>query len=98
MADGLFSCRASPKCGSCHIARRAEILGTARPSCSCRAGTAQNISCRAVLWVVPNDRAAARPKMAWPKSQLYVLCFVFNNISLPHVKYNPYYKCKILIF
>ena len=61
-----------PKCGPGHIAHRAEILGTARPSCSCRASTAQNISCRAMLWVVPNDHAAAHPKMARPKSQLYL--------------------------
>jgi hypothetical protein len=60
-----------PRCGSGHVARRAEILSTTRPSCSCRAGTAQNISCRAVLRVVPKDRAMTRPQMARPKSQLY---------------------------
>jgi len=33
-----------------------------------------------------------------PEAPPHVLCFVFNNISLPHVKYNPYYKYKNLIF
>jgi hypothetical protein len=61
-----------PRCGPGHVARRAEILGTARPSCSCRIGTTQNISCRAVLRVVLKDRAmTTRPQRARPKSQLY---------------------------
>ena len=33
-----------------------------------------------------------------PEAPPHVLCFVFNDISLPHVKYNPYYKYKNLIF
>ena len=33
-----------------------------------------------------------------PEEPPHVLCFIFNNISLPHVKCNPYYKCKILVF
>jgi hypothetical protein len=50
-----------PKCVLCRAAHRAEILGTTRPSYSCRAGTAQNLSCRAVLWVVPKCRASYDP-------------------------------------
>jgi len=65
------------KCESCHTAHRDEILSTARPSCLYRAGTTQNISCRAVLWVVPNDRATARPKIARPKSQFFSLFSLF---------------------
>ena len=48
--------------------------GTAQiPARSYRAGTVQNISCCAMLWVVPNDRAAARPKIARPKSPFFSL-------------------------
>jgi ribosomal protein S26 len=38
-----------------------------RPSSLYRAGTAQNISCHAVLQVVPKDRAMIRSQMARPK-------------------------------
>ena len=53
------------------LSHHVEILGTTRPSCSYRASTAQNTSCRAVLRIMPKDRVMTRPQMAWPKSQLY---------------------------
>ena len=80
------------KCESCHTAHRDEILSTARPSCSYRAGTTQNISCRAVLWVVPNDRAAARPKMARPSPSSnydHDDTSTTNTTSLPSPRHLP---------
>jgi hypothetical protein len=53
-----FRPKHDPKYVSCRAAHRAEILGTARPSHSCCADTAQNLSCRAVLRVVPKCRAS----------------------------------------
>ena len=72
------------KCRPCHTTHRAEILDTTQLSCwyrtgrtqnmLCHAGMTQNISCRNVLLVMPNDRAAVCPKIAQPKSQLYLYC------------------------
>ena len=71
-----MSCRPKHglKCGSCPTIHRAEILDTTRLSYLCHAGTTQNISCRNMFLVMPNDRAAACPKIAQPKSLLYLYC------------------------
>jgi hypothetical protein len=51
----------------CHQSSKPTLGGLdafTRPSCSCRAGTTQNISCRAVLRVMPKYRTMTRPQMA----------------------------------